>query len=162
MKKVCTLFCSVVLILLCGTLFAACGGNEELTDSEKNFVGTWVLEDITYVEPGKTQLWYPSNSNAFNTLCEQYLDKTKIVFDNTKKDGKISGTLIVGSVETSFKWYGHESPMIINFSEYLSFSTYNGNSLSKGSTNMAMKNTKGKLCINPNKNMIYIFKKAQS
>lgn len=158
MKKFVCVFCSVIMILLCGTL-TACGGNEELTDSEKTFVGTWVLEDITYFD-GKTQLWYPSDSDTFNALCEQYLNKTKIVFGDSKKDGKISGTLTVGNVETSFKWHGTEAPRIINFSNLLTFTAYNGNILSDQSTDRAMKNTKGKLCINPNDKMIYIFKEA--
>lgn len=174
MKRILTVtFLIVLMFCLCFTLMAcplenneSTTSKSELSSAEKRFVGTWVLEDITYIDYGSvalgtstTQLWYPSNSSIFNSLCEQYLNKTKLILEDTKKDNKLPAVLKVGNVETSFKWYVSESAAMIYFSESLSFSTFNGSSISSARTNKAMINSRGKLCINPNTNMIYIFVK---
>ena len=169
MKNICYFLCFIVGIIAFCELFEYktfdnCYGSdaaqiEELSDDEKNFVGTWVLEDITYFEFGKVQLWYPSDSNTFNTLCEQYLGRTIIILDSTKKDGKISGDFFAGSTKISFNWVC-QAPKIIKFSNSLSLSFYNGNTISEMRTNTAMIDTRGKLCINLSNHMIYIFRKS--
>ena len=85
---------------------------EPLTDAESKFVGTWVLDEIGYMDFSKgdylTTLRYPSTSKVFNTLYEQYIDKTEIIFNDIKKGGKMSGTLCVGDQTYDFSWHGWE------------------------------------------------------
>lgn len=152
----------ILIVILCGATLLLTGCHEELTESEKYYVGTWTLKDITYFVPGQTQLWYPSNSETFNELCVQYIDKTSFVFDGNKKKGELCGVFQVGNQKTEFTWYVDKSPAKICFSQSIVFSTYNGESLSKTSISSALKNTKGKLCVNPTDNMIYIFEKTNN
>lgn len=151
---------------------SACNTEEEPTQAEKNFLNTtWLLEDITYMEfeghvvagqlvTEKKQLWYPSESSTFNKLCERYCNDMTITFGSTKQDGYLTATILSVDGETNFKWHGGVSNRDIDFSPSLKLSTYKDNSISQGYAAGAILNSKGKLCLNPNSNMIYIFVKT--
>lgn len=166
MKKVYAIFSFITLIVLCLLSFS-CGSakSEDLTDIELSFVGTWELEDIAYtsIYPEKNQLRYPSESDKFNTLCEEYLGKTKIILNNSKYVGKISGTIVVGEEEKSFKWSGTESPKMIDL-EGLSLSNFDGTIISKSNPEYAIKNSERDLWIYASNgvfmdSVVYMFRK---
>ena len=172
MKKIHCILCYLTAITFCCSIFTACSdkkSNEELTASEKNFVGTWKLKDITYFtakynpsskEFERIQLWYPSSSKTFNKLCEKYINKTYLIFDDIKTDSNISGTLKIDENCTEFSWYCDNSEYMVNFSASLTLSVYDDNEIRSGSVRYAMINSDGKLCLNPDLTMIYIFEKS--
>lgn len=104
-----------------------------LTETEKKYVGTWELEDISitsfYGVAQSYQQWYPSSysneyaasASAFNAMCKKYYGKTKFTFDDKKITYKendsfsregINGSLTIGSNTISFYWCGEEGNQI--------------------------------------------------
>lgn len=172
MKRICCLLSCLLSVVICCTILISCSSvttNEELTEAEKKFAGEWELEDITYFTSNynptteqfeRIQLWYPSSSSTFNSLCEQYLYKTTLSFDNNKVEGRISAKLKVDNTVTEFSWWGDESSSMINFSQSLRLSIYDDGSIKSGLVSYAMINSNGKLCLNPDLTMIYIFSKV--
>ena len=171
MKKKYGLWLYLIIIICMITCFcSACfekTAEEPLTDAESKFVGTWVLDDIGYMDYSKgglNILRYPSNSNAFNELCEQYLDKTKIIFNGSKRDGKISGILYVGDQTYDFSWNGwdlDENVPRVDFVKQfklLSYSSTTDNTVSK-TLFWGVIMDDGKLYLSPETTMKYVFKK---
>ena len=144
--------------------------NNSLTNVEKTFVGTWKLKNITYLATKynaisgqfeTTLLSYPSTSNTFNRLCEQYLGKTILILGEEKAYGDISGSLFIGSKKTNFKWSETTSPIFIKFSPALKLSIYDGNSIQDGSAQYALNDfDKEELWIYPSTLTTYIFAKT--
>lgn len=139
---------------------------EQLTYGELKFVGTWVLDEIGYIDysGADNKIYrYPSSSDTFNSICEQYLDKTKIVFNDSKKDGEISGALYIGNQKYDFGWHGwelNENAPRIDFVRTFKLLIYTPEN--EGRTSASVSNAlimDGKLYISPTTFMIYVFKR---
>ena len=114
MKKTKTFVLWLFLILIISMVMLFCPACEKdnaksLTKAESDFVGTWVLDDISYIDNSSINnkiYSYPSDSSTFNSLCKQYLNKTKIIFYDNKNEGEIAGNLRVGNEKYDFSWHG--------------------------------------------------------
>ena len=125
MKKLIGLMSAVILIICSITCFS-CVSKEELTESEKTFVGTWVLsDDITYTDLENVRYQYPSSlSDSFNSFCEKYIGKVILMLDGTKINGEMSGTITINDEETKFTWYVDRSGSAIKFSPFITLPDY--------------------------------------
>ncbi len=171
MKKVKIFVLWLFLILITNMVMFFCPACEDtaepLTKAESEFVGTWVLDDIGYIDYSSTNnkiYKYPSSLSTFNSLCLQYLDRTKIIFKDIKKTGEIVGTLNVGDQTYDFSWHGwnlDENVPRVDFVKKFELLTYvpKIDSTLSISVSYAIIMDDGKMYISPNTYMKYIFKK---
>ena len=164
------LLLSLILIVFMVVLFCpACNkdNTESLTKAESKFIGTWVLDDIGYIDYSGTNqkiFKYPSDSSTFNSLCKQYLNKTKIIFYDNKNEGEIAGTLHVGGKKYDFSWHGwnlDENVPRIDFVKKFKLLSYSSKTDNTSSVTIsyAVIMDDGELYISPTTFMKYVFKK---
>ena len=140
---------------------------EPLTKAESKFVGTWVLDDIGYIDYSGTSqkiFKYPSDSSTFDSLCKQYLNKTKIIFYDYKNEGEIAGILHVSGESNIFSWHGwnlDENVPRIDFVKKFKLLSYSSKTDNTSSVTIsyAVIMDDGELYISPTTYMKYIFKK---
>lgn len=144
MKKTTIIVLSVILAIVLCIIFVFVFTNktkenksEPLTKEENELVGTYKFLNAKYDELYLGEMitcYYPNGPEKFNEATEQYLD-AEIQLIAEKKDGQISGALILSSARYDFKWTRF-SERSIHLDGDLRFACGNDVSLYTDSTNV--------------------------
>lgn len=106
-KKQIILVVSILLLIISMLIFVSCNKSDvvELTDLEKEMVGTWLMDDAKLQSTTTVSYFYPDGPQGFKTEVAKYYNKSKIVFYNEKtKTNGVKGELIIGDEKYTFYW----------------------------------------------------------
>jgi len=127
-KKQIILVVSILLLIISMLIFVSCNKSDvvELTDLEKEMVGTWLMDDAKLQSTTTVSYFYPDGPQGFKTEVAKYYNKSKIVFYNEKtKTNGVKGELIIGDEKYTFYWT-REAKKVIKVKSFPQITYNNG------------------------------------
>lgn len=119
---------AIIAVAFSTFMFVSCNKSDvaELTDLEKEMVGTWLMDDAKLQSTTTVSYFYPDGPQGFKSEVAKYYNKAKIVFYNEKtKTNGVKGELIIGNEKYTFYWT-REAKKVIKVKSFPQLSYNNG------------------------------------